>query len=50
MENIFQLQGQEQVLSYQFHDGVKLETVLAVRYLTGADGEISRTMNRVRQL
>lgn len=38
-----------QALSYQFHNGVKLETVLAVLYLTGADGEIAKTMNKVRQ-
>ena len=39
-----------QALSHQLRNGVKLETVLAVLYLTGADGEITRTMNKVRQL
>ena len=37
-----------QALSHQLRNGVKLETVLAVLYLTGADGEITRTMNKVR--
>lgn len=31
-----------------FDNNIKLEAVLAVLYLTGADGEITRTMNKVR--